>query len=440
MAGNGWARSCWEKSGLSLQVLLILFKSALAPTVALCLLLNDRVAAYYGPVGYITAILSINPVLPQAQFLELMTQQSFGICLATAATLLQLFCVIKARENTSPPLPPPPPNLPPTAALPPVPYNSSAAVVSAVWLVFLVFLVCYVRSARPQLTLACINTVIVVVVTSSIGPTLPNMRAALTFAKQLLVINLTGLALSVAVNLLIWPTTNRGAFKQDLRMWQLCIERCLAARAAVMDELWMQLRAVKETEKEAATTTVPTEGVVDTASPTQELLAVVDRMQTDLLYAKRELSIKKLTANDLSAIRALLYEVLQPVIGLMSGADRVKRLIANVDIQAHSELLLAEHAKATEAQGTLIDILQHSLQILGIAQGSRLDEEATMGGLQSLENRVQILREMRRERIEAWQHEYGSHTDKGSMESEQSLLFVVLDVGFVATYFSPDFD
>jgi glycerol uptake facilitator-like aquaporin len=142
-----------------------------------------------------------------------MARQLISICLATASTILQLFCVIKAREHTSQPLSPlslPPPPGPP----PPVPYNASASVVSAVFLVLLVFLVCCTRSARPQLMLPCINFTIVVVVTSSIAPTLPNLNAALTFAKQLLVINIAGLGLSMAVNLILLPTTNRRDFKQ----------------------------------------------------------------------------------------------------------------------------------------------------------------------------------------------------------------------------------
>lgn len=377
------------------------------------------------------SILSVNPVLPQAQFVELMIQQFCSVCLASAATILQLYCVIKAREHTSPPPPPlqlPPPTTPP----PPVPYNSSASAVAAVWLVVLIFLVCYVRSARPQLLLPCINFTVVVVVTSSLAPTLPTMSVALTFAKQLLVINLTGLALSLAINMLVWPTTNRQSFKRDVGEWQKCVERCLVAtNTAVFKELGTELEINTTMEEKTSDDPALVQAALtsDTAGPMQELFAVVDRMKTDLRYSQHEISMGKLSAIDLSKIDDLLYGVLQPIVGLMSGAH-VRDRVGEISIHAHRQMLLAEHIKATEAQGVLIDILRHALRTLEVLlPAPKQDEEARdVEDLPALTERVRGLIQIRHTRIEDWQQVYSDTMGKGGGDNEQSLLFVVLEV------------
>ncbi len=372
------------------------------------------------------SILSVNPVLPQAQFLELMVQQFCSVCLASAVTLLQLYCVLKAREHTSPPAPRSPLPLP-TAPPPPVPYNSSASAVTAIWLVLLIFMVCYVRSAGPQLLLPSINFTVVVVVTSSLAPTLPTMSVAITFAKQLLVINLTGLSVSLAVNMLVWPTTNRQSFKHDVREWQKCVERCLAARTvAIYEGLRTDLEAKAETEEKGdGPTPILAELATDIASPMQELLAVVDKMKTNLRFSQREMSIGKLSPTDLSKINDLIYGVLQPIMGLISGT-RVRELVAEIDLHAHRHLLLDEHEKASEVQDFLVEILQDALRTLKlIPRKPGMEVPHGISSLLALKERLRLLHGSRHARIEAWQREFRPRKDYN--ESEQSLLFLALN-------------
>jgi hypothetical protein len=391
---------------------------------------------YWKTVLIITSILAINPVLPQAQYLELMFQQVFSVCLASALTLLQLFCVIKAREHTSPPLPAIP--VAASGTPPPVPYNSSASVVSAIWLVVLVFGVCYVRSARPQLLPPCINFTVVVVVTSSVAPVFPTMAVALGFARQLLVVNLSGLAASIAVVMILFHTTNRTAFKKDVAEWQRCIEKCLAAKVVAMGGLLFNAETKSESEPFKITKTPGREqGFTEIATSTQALLAVVDKMQIDLRYARREISIGKLTAKDMSQIEALLYEVLLPVVGLMSGTEYVRKLSASADFHAHQQQLLAGHENATQTHEVLVQTLRSALEMLGLMpkehssfRGS--DVETAQGNdsktLSDLKSRVQHLKERDGAQIEAWQNNHSQPHGQSYSDTEQSVLFAAIEV------------
>jgi hypothetical protein len=364
-----------------------------------------------------------------------MIRQTFTVCLATAATLLQLFCVLKARENTSPPLPSlPPPG--PGDPLPPVPYNSSASAVSGVWLVVLIFLACTFRSAKPHLLPVWINFVVVTAVTSSVAPTLPTMNAALTFAKQLLVINLTGLSVSIVVNLLVWPTTNRAAYKLDVADWQRSIENCLNAREAVMNEVVAQLDANHgDSEKDNVTAEVKTSQAVDLGRPAQDLLAVLDKMQIDLHYAHREMAIGTCSASDLAKLHALLYDVLEPVLGLLTSAGRANQLVSTVDFPAHRQLLLTEKQMATEAHVVIIGLLNHGLRQLKLLPQSPApvkndieEVQAQNQDLEGLRSRVQSLRDQRPQHIESWQQMCRESNGNENVEDEQSLFFVVLAV------------
>lgn len=392
----------------------------------------------------VTSILSINPVLPQGQYVELIAQQVCSVCLATSVTLLQLFCVTKAREHTSQPLPPPPSNGPP----PPPPYNSSASAVSGIWLVVLVFAVCFLRSAKPQLTMPCINFTVVVVVTSSVAPLFPNMSAAITFARELLVINLIGLALSAAVNMIIWPTTNRGAYERSLVQLRDCTRNCLTARANFLSNNLLSGTSSSpdkelspDVKREVNETHNHDDGLLSPAAATARLLAVLSNMETQLTYAKRELSIGKLDAGDLTYIQNLISNIIQPVLGLLSGAEYVQKSSSDSADGNRHQILLRERERELEGHDILINALTESLKVLGIYakyhSRRRSDEESAgviLNTLPNLRARLEALEHTRLDVVEELKSEEerrdGEVLDNHSRsETSETVVYMVLMVG-----------
>jgi hypothetical protein len=104
------------------------------------------VAETYSTLGYLVAIVSIISfcIMPRAKFIQTMIMNLIAICLGAAIGLLVVYCSVQARLHT---------RVAPLAGSPDagtVSYNSSASVVSAVWLFFQVYLVNTLKAKYPQ--------------------------------------------------------------------------------------------------------------------------------------------------------------------------------------------------------------------------------------------------------------------------------------------------
>lgn len=86
---------------------------------------STNIANAFGAIGYLAAIAAQISmcIRPRAVFIEGAIVDAVGTCLAVSMSLLASWCVVKAREHTSAP-----------GHL--SDYNSSACVVSAIWLMF----------------------------------------------------------------------------------------------------------------------------------------------------------------------------------------------------------------------------------------------------------------------------------------------------------------
>ena len=274
-------------------------------------------------VGYLIAIYSINPILPQALLLQNLVQQVIATCLACAVSLLQLYCAVKAREHTSPLVEPVGPPPPPETPTPPLPYNSSAAAVTAIWLVFQVYLVSYVRSVRPDLMFSCIPYTTFAVVTSSIAPTFPNMTVSANFAIQLVEVSLSGYAISAVVMLFILPDTSR---KRNIVASLDAIEKCLSSRATLLEKLITTLPAQGEKltvshDRPPLELGIDSMHSIDSNAAIANLVRNVTGLDTDLVSARREFTVGKLDADDLTSLHQHVHEILQPTLGLTAYED-----------------------------------------------------------------------------------------------------------------------
>ncbi|KAL8725801.1 MAG: hypothetical protein Q9166_007132 [cf. Caloplaca sp. 2 TL-2023] len=87
----------WQKSGL------MMFKSALAPTIAIALSQSTSFAETYSTLGYLVAIRSITPfgIMPGAKFVQAMLFNIIGICIGSCITLLSIYRSVQARAHTT---------------------------------------------------------------------------------------------------------------------------------------------------------------------------------------------------------------------------------------------------------------------------------------------------------------------------------------------------
>jgi len=192
-------KQIWTKIGLDVGTCSMMFKGSVAPTIALAMYQSPAVAAHYTTLGYLIAIMTILgfPIMPRGKFIQTMMLNILGVCLGAAVNLLALYTATRARINTTPP------------GGPPTGYNSSASAVCAIWFMFQIYCVNYLRASRPQFQFPAIIYSIFAIVSMSYGPTFPTMTYCISFMQRLIEAFLTGFGLSTAVHFFIFPLSSR---------------------------------------------------------------------------------------------------------------------------------------------------------------------------------------------------------------------------------------
>lgn len=184
----------------------MMFKGSVAPTIAIAMYQSPAVAAQYTTLGYLTAIMSILgfPIMPRGKFIQTMSLNVLGVCLGAAVNLLALYTAVQARMNTAAP------------GAPPNAYNSSASAVCAIWFMVQIYLINYLRAARPQFQFPAIVYSIFAIVAMSYGPTFPSMTYAISFSKRLIEAFFTGFGLATATHFFIFPLSSRTVIFKEM--------------------------------------------------------------------------------------------------------------------------------------------------------------------------------------------------------------------------------
>lgn len=192
-------KQMWTKLGLDMGTCSMMFKGSVAPTIAIAVYQSRAVASQYTTLGYLVAIMAILgfPIMPRGKFIQTMSLNIIGVCLGAAVNLLALYTATQARMNTAAP------------GSPPNAYNSSASAVCAIWFMVQIYLVNYLRAARPQFQFPAIVYSIFAIVAMTYGPTFPNMTYAISFTERLIEAFLTGFGLATATHFFIFPLSSR---------------------------------------------------------------------------------------------------------------------------------------------------------------------------------------------------------------------------------------
>lgn len=293
-----------KKTGVDFKTYQLMFKGALAPTIAIAAYQGTPWANEYTTIGYLVGIMSVLsvPIQPRAKILQTMLINIIFVCVGCAVALLAMFCAVRARI-TSEGSQGPGTGGPGTSGLAAAGaetalYNSSASAVAGVWLFTQVFFISVIRARNPQFTIPCIMYSIFANVSMVYCPQFSTMAQATAFAQQLLYAFLTGFAVSTGVSLLIFPTSSRQVVFKDMTTF---IEGLRSAMTANLS----YLRSLEETDMFAphrvntAGDEVPGSSEATALKVKLQALAGANaKFSVDLPFAKREIAIGKSMMGD----------------------------------------------------------------------------------------------------------------------------------------------
>lgn len=330
----------WNKLGLNVGILMMMFKGALPPTIALAVYQNSAFAAIYSTLGYLVAIMSVLSfcILPRSKFIQTMLLNIIGICIGSAVALLQVYCSVQARAHTT--VAPSPSSNGPSPGASVVGYNSSASAVSGVWLFFNIYLVNTLRASRPQLQFPVIMYSIFANVAATYAPSFPTMTTGIAFVEKLLTAFLTGFAIATGVSLFIFPTTVRMTFFKQSAGFIAAIQGTLKAQTAFLQSLEREdVFTTPQAPKDEASEGKPSRSNKSksvkpvSGSETERLKAAIGalgelhgKMYVDLPFAKREVAWGKLNGSEIDELFKLLQGIMLPLTGMGSTADIFQRI------------------------------------------------------------------------------------------------------------------
>ncbi|KAK5132003.1 hypothetical protein LTR08_000424 [Meristemomyces frigidus] len=322
------ATRIWLKSGIDKRAYMQMFKSALAPTIAISAYQATAFADTYTTLGYLVGITSILalPVQPRAKFIQTMLINVFATCLASAIALLAMYCAITARSNTEGSTSSSGTSGAAAGGINTAPYNSSASAVAGIWLFAEIYAISAIRANRPQLTIPSILCAIFANVSMIYAPQFSSMTLAKAFTQRLLQSFLTGFAIATGCSLLVFPFTSRQVVFGEMTGLMKGL------RGAVKANL-DYLHTLEETDV-FAPHRVNTGGEevagskeADTFKATVQGVRMLHaKLMTDLPFAKREIALGKLGPDDLQQLFRLLRAVMLPTLGLSCMSEVFERI------------------------------------------------------------------------------------------------------------------
>lgn len=325
-------QSLWTKNGVTWPIFKLMFKGALAPTIAVALFQADSFASHFSTVGYLVGITSILSIViqPRAKFLQTMLVNVFFVCFAAACVTLALYCCVQARINSGEPGTPSyggtgTSGLAATGAQT-APYNSSAAAVAGVWLMVMIYCMSTVRAVKPQFMIPAMAGAIIGNVGMVYAPQFSSFAQAESFIKRLLEAFLTGFGIGTGVSLLIFPLTSRTVVFRDISSYLTSLRSALKANMDYVHSLEgadMFTFGRTDTIRHRIMHSPEAQIVKGKMQALQDAAA---KLNSDLPFAKREIAIGNLGPDDLQNIARLLRLIMLPMVGLSCISDIFERI------------------------------------------------------------------------------------------------------------------
>ncbi|KAL8708073.1 MAG: hypothetical protein Q9220_007005 [cf. Caloplaca sp. 1 TL-2023] len=423
----------WTHLGLNVGMLEMMFKGALAPTIAIAIYQSTDFAERYSTLGYLVAVMSILsfPILPRAKFLQTMLINVIGVCIGSCIALLSIYCSVQARAHTTPPISTGPQSSSggPSPGASVAPYNSSASAVCAIWLFFNIYFANTLRASRPQLQFPVIMYSIFANVASTYAPQFATMAQGISFTRRLLEAFLTGFAIATSVSFLIFPLTSRtvvfrsttgyvgalrGAMKAQSRYLQ-SLENTDAFNALIKDEGKNEDASMKrhQSHSKQANSHRPSAEAQALKTAVATLGELHGKITGDLAFAKREVAYGNLDASEMSELIKLMRQVMLPIIGMSSIADIFDRIAKrrgwnnsakddtdpsdrSQETKDHeksqwADIMKTQHSPFDTLTQVMDQGLQHILLTLGLEKQLELSKKAEQSSSSDLEAKGDVV-------------------------------------------------
>jgi hypothetical protein len=148
------------------------------------------------------------------------------------------------------------------------------------------------------------------------------MKIGLSFARQLLLAQLTGLGVATGVSLFILPVSCRTLVTKQITSYLGALQKCLLAHKALLQNL---------EGKDAMSSMLilgskPSPETIAVKASIGTLTTLHGKLQIDLPFAKKEIAYGKLRPDHFKELNKLLRMVMLPTIGMGSIIDILQQL------------------------------------------------------------------------------------------------------------------
>ncbi|KNG89874.1 hypothetical protein ANOM_001777 [Aspergillus nomiae NRRL 13137] len=364
---------------------------------------SDAVADITLTIGYLSALISVlsQALTPRAKFMKIMFFDLLSTCVSASLCCLTIYCAVKAREHNTP-----------SDASESVKngYSSDACAVSAIWLIFMIWVANTIRAWHPmELQDPMVAFSIFASVTITRAGTFVTVSEGLAFVSRLLKGFMIGFAIATGVSLLILPITSRRNVFHDIKGYVAQIDAVLQSQIAFVEHSPQLLTGGQGLLNRTRTAQTVRDAKDNPGSDLEsrqkqlttsitKLNALHGKLQSDLFYANDEFAWGKLSASDLNRIGGLLRSILLPLAGMAQLPEVLDMIVKNEglretgrgsDREPGDELLKqSEMEKVSETlRGRLADAtrltaagLQYVLLALELAKPKQLERKRNEAG------------------------------------------------------------
>lgn len=393
----GKAKRFWAKTGITTPVAKLMFKGAIAPTIALAAFQSDVWSTEFTTLGYLIAVMTQLSIViqPRAKFVQTMMVQTLLICLAAAIAMLACYCAVVARADTG---------IPGTGGAgtsgsaaqnaQTAPYDSNASTIAGVFLFVEIYAISAMRAKLPHYTIPCIMFAIFANVSMTYASQFSTVAQAESFVKRLISAFLTGFGIATVVSLLIFPVTSRESLFNDMRAFIGGLQGCLGANMTYLNSLEQtDMFAAQKTNTRGTSKPRRSPEAEELNANMKAVSAIHAKCATNLTFAKRELALGRLGGDDLQAIFKLLRELTIPIVGLSTLSDIFERISEESGWDRSQSFAAANIAAATtEAEKSRIESINQWHELIRLLQEPFADlTEVIDAGLQHVVITLQLV-------------------------------------------------
>lgn len=412
-------KKMWAMTGLDPITIILMLKGALPPIICLAAYQSDAWAKKYTTLGYLTAIMSFLSlaIQPRAKFVQATLVSILFICFGAAFALLQIRCVTSARQHSTPAAASHATVNGSSGGKQAVAYNSSASVVSAVFLFAEIYLGNMIRAKRPQLQLPTIQFCIFAIVSSSYSVTFPTMAVGEAFVNRLLQSFLTGIGIAAGVSFFVVPMTSRTIASKQMAGILGLMKASMNTHSQHLMSLTRystpkptshpadEKSGTKKThgkQKSAPLSTLSAEAQA-LRNLRNALAGLFGKLNLELTFAKREIAWGYLAPHHFDQVMNLLRDILLPIAGMTTFIDIMQSVkdnrfrtadadagdietiaaIQRLEAEEWGEFMTLSHDQAVKLKMTLGQGLTHVSYQLKFAKkpkASTSDIEKSAGG------------------------------------------------------------